>query len=180
MNGHAPGAEQLEQLRLRRRFQSATTARTTSISSNSDSTTSTTTNSSTEPSLPAPISSSNSKSLLPKEISTKLFLLFLTFRFLNAIFLSKTFFQPDEYWQSLEVAHRFVFGYGYLTWEWKSDSVSVQNGSPSFSLENLSFNGPIRSFAFPSLFVPVYYLLKVLNLDDTFWLVSHIIWPSLG
>lgn len=175
MNGHAPGAEQLEQLRLRRRFQSATTARTTSISSSSDSTTSTTT-SSIESSLPTPTSTSNSKSLLPKETSTKLFLLFLTFRFLNAIFLSRTFFQPDEYWQSLEVAHRFVFGYGYLTWEWKSDP--VENGS--FSLENLSLNGPIRSFAFPSLFVPVYYLLKVLKLDDTFWLVSHIISPSLG
>ena len=25
---------------------------------------------------------------------------------------------PDEYWQAPEVAHRLVFGYGALTWEW--------------------------------------------------------------
>ncbi|KAJ6296068.1 hypothetical protein OIU78_023996 [Salix suchowensis] len=29
----------------------------------------------------------------------------------------------DEHWQALEVAHRIVFGYGHLTWEWrKGDS----------------------------------------------------------
>ena len=34
---------------------------------------------------------------------------------------TQTFFQPDEYFQSLEVAHHLVFGYGHLTWEWLSD-----------------------------------------------------------
>ena len=29
---------------------------------------------------------------------------------------TQTFFQPDEYFQSLEVAHHAVFGYGHLTW----------------------------------------------------------------
>jgi hypothetical protein len=38
-------------------------------------------------------------------------------RAVNVIAL-RTFFNPDEYWQSLEVAHRLVFGYGHLTWEW--------------------------------------------------------------
>ena len=28
---------------------------------------------------------------------------------------TRTFFQPDEYFQSLEVAHHAVFGYGHLT-----------------------------------------------------------------
>lgn len=32
---------------------------------------------------------------------------------------TKTFFQPDEYFQALEPAHNLVFGYGYITWEWK-------------------------------------------------------------
>ena len=32
---------------------------------------------------------------------------------LAALAASRTFFQPDEYWQSLEIAHRWVFGYGY-------------------------------------------------------------------
>jgi GPI mannosyltransferase 3 len=37
------------------------------------------------------------------------FWLFLAFRIANAALL-QTSFNPDEYWQSLEVAHRIVFG----------------------------------------------------------------------
>lgn len=39
-------------------------------------------------------------------------------RLANALSIT-TFFQPDEYYQALEPAHNFVFGYGYITWEWK-------------------------------------------------------------
>ena len=35
----------------------------------------------------------------------------LAFRLANACVL-QTSFEPDEYWQSLEVAHHIVFGYG--------------------------------------------------------------------
>ncbi|KZT57787.1 glycosyltransferase family 22 protein [Calocera cornea HHB12733] len=59
-----------------------------------------------------------------------------------------TFFQPDEYFQSLEPAHHAVFGFGALTWEW-------------------TIRPPLRSFAYPALFVPVYWLLKVTHLDTT-------------
>ncbi|KAI0822851.1 glycosyltransferase family 22 protein [Trametes gibbosa] len=59
-----------------------------------------------------------------------------------------TFFQPDEYYQSLEVAHHLVFGYGQLTWEWLAPK-------------------PIRSIVYPALNVPIYWLLKVLKLDGT-------------
>ena len=55
---------------------------------------------------------------------------------------SRTFFQPDEYWQSLEIAHRIVFGYGYRTWEWTTDP-------------------PLRSIVHPALFVPLYKLLDI-------------------
>lgn len=34
----------------------------------------------------------------------------IVFRVLNAL-LCSTSFVPDEYWQSLEVAHKMVFGY---------------------------------------------------------------------
>jgi GPI mannosyltransferase 3 len=37
----------------------------------------------------------------------------LAFRLWNALFV-RTTFNPDEYWQSTEVAHRMVFGYGHL------------------------------------------------------------------
>ncbi|ODQ54917.1 hypothetical protein SAICODRAFT_64193 [Saitoella complicata NRRL Y-17804] len=53
---------------------------------------------------------------IPWNTST-VFLGLLVLRILNALTI-KTFFQPDEYYQSLEVAHKIVFGYGYTTWEW--------------------------------------------------------------
>ena len=31
--------------------------------------------------------------------------------------LSQTWYVPDETWQSVEVAHRVVWGRGVLTWE---------------------------------------------------------------
>ena len=43
---------------------------------------------------------------------------FFVFRLANAVVL-RTYFNPDEYWQGPEVAHRWVFGYGHLTWEWQ-------------------------------------------------------------
>jgi phosphatidylinositol glycan class B len=65
---------------------------------------------------------------------------------------TRTFFQPDEYFQALEPAHFLVFGYGDLTWEWTS-------------------NPPIRSILYPALNIPIYWVLKVLHLDDTSLLV---------
>jgi phosphatidylinositol glycan class B len=50
---------------------------------------------------------------------TTLFLLALVFRLVNAC-ITRTFFQPDEYYQALEPAHRLIFGTGYATWEWRS------------------------------------------------------------
>ena len=50
--------------------------------------------------------------------STRLFLVFLLFRSLNALLLV-TSFNPDEPWQSLEVAHSVAFPpLGHRTWEW--------------------------------------------------------------
>ena len=68
--------------------------------------------------------------------------------------LTRSYFQPDEYFQSLEVAHHLVFGYGHLTWEWLSET-------------------PIRSILYPALNVPLYWTLKTLQLDQTSLLVSR-------
>ncbi|KAH7107666.1 Alg9-like mannosyltransferase family-domain-containing protein [Auriculariales sp. MPI-PUGE-AT-0066] len=66
--------------------------------------------------------------------------------------LTRTFFQPDEFFQSLEVAHRVVFGYGHFTWEWLAQV-------------------PIRSVAFPLLYSPAFYIVKWFHLDDTPFLI---------
>ncbi|EPQ57997.1 glycosyltransferase family 22 protein [Gloeophyllum trabeum ATCC 11539] len=66
---------------------------------------------------------------------------------------TRTFFQPDEYFQALEVAHQLVFGYGHLTWEWRASR-------------------PIRSIIYPLLNAPVYWLAKIARLDDTVFLIA--------
>ena len=65
------------------------------------------------------------------------------------IFLVQTWFVPDEYWQSLEVAHSMVFGYGHLTWEWKVG---------------------LRSYIYTLLFAFPYKVLQLLELDKLFLL----------
>lgn len=70
----------------------------------------------------------------------------LAFRLANSCIL-QTSFEPDEYWQSLEVAHHMVFGYGHLTWEW---------------IEG------IRGYTHPLLFTAVYWLLRIFGLDNGF------------
>jgi len=71
----------------------------------------------------------------------------ITIRVLLAL-CTRTFFQPDEYFQSLEPAHHLVFGYGHLTWEWLTPH-------------------PIRSFVYPAINVPVYWILKVTGLAES-------------
>ncbi|XP_069480962.1 GPI mannosyltransferase 3 [Ambystoma mexicanum] len=84
-----------------------------------------------------------------------LVLLTVAFRILNC-FLVQTSFVPDEYWQSLEVAHHMVFDYGYLTWEW---------------MEGL------RGYSYPLFFAGIYKVLHLLNRDD----VQLLIWvPRLA
>ncbi|KIJ69063.1 glycosyltransferase family 22 protein [Hydnomerulius pinastri MD-312] len=69
----------------------------------------------------------------------------ICFRVLIAVF-TQSYFQPDEYFQALEPAHRYVFGYGHLTWEWVSPE-------------------PLRSMLYPAVNIPAYYFLKVSGLD---------------
>lgn len=72
------------------------------------------------------------------------FAAFLLFRVLS-VFVVKTWFVPDEYWQSEEVAHNLTFGYGYLTWEWTKG---------------------IRSYFHPLSIAAIYRLLAWFGLDQ--------------
>jgi phosphatidylinositol glycan class B len=65
-------------------------------------------------------------------------------RILNALTIN-TFFQADEYWQSLEPAHKFVFGYGSLTWEWEQG---------------------LRGFLHPFLFSLIYKISDIFDLGE--------------
>ncbi|KAL8643652.1 MAG: hypothetical protein Q9226_008214, partial [Calogaya cf. arnoldii] len=75
-----------------------------------------------------------------KEVTSQDVLLFLiAFRILNALSI-RTFFQPDEYFQSLEPAWEIAFGSNsgaWITWEWKNQ---------------------LRSAIHPTLFAGVYWV----------------------
>lgn len=73
----------------------------------------------------------------------------VVFRLINCL-LVQTSFVPDEYWQSLEVSHRMVFNYGYLTWEWKAG---------------------IRGFSYPLFFALIYKTLYLINYDSVHLLI---------
>ncbi|CUM62805.1 uncharacterized protein PRCAT00000363001 [Priceomyces carsonii] len=53
-----------------------------------------------------------------RPLSGSIFFLLFLYRLFNSLTI-KTFFQADEYYQSLEPAHKNCYGYGYLTWEWR-------------------------------------------------------------
>ncbi|KAJ0984723.1 hypothetical protein J5N97_003079 [Dioscorea zingiberensis] len=78
----------------------------------------------------------------------QIWVLCLVFRVINSL-LVQTYFNPDEHWQALEVAHHITFGYGHLTWEWKKG---------------------IRSYLHPLLFALLYRFMGFLHLD-TPWLM---------
>ncbi|KAL8037256.1 hypothetical protein ABFX02_11G028400 [Erythranthe guttata] len=92
---------------------------------------------------------STSKNPSPNNSSHKIFLLCLVTRIINSLFV-QTYFNPDEHWQSLEVAHRIAFGYGHLTWEWKKG---------------------IRSYLHPVLFAALYKVLSFLHLDTPWFMI---------
>ncbi|XP_050069537.1 GPI mannosyltransferase 3 [Anopheles maculipalpis] len=73
----------------------------------------------------------------------KTFWMFFTVR-VASVFLVASWFVPDEYWQSLEVAHRLAFGYGHMTWEWAAG---------------------VRSYVYPAVFGGLYKLLALCGLD---------------
>ncbi|KAK9824054.1 hypothetical protein WJX72_007382 [[Myrmecia] bisecta] len=83
-------------------------------------------------------------------MNLQLYAVCIGWRLLNAL-LIRTAFNPDEYWQSLEVAHRLAFGYGHLTWEWAAG---------------------LRGYAHPLLFAALYKALALLHLDSA-WSVAN-------
>ncbi|XP_063977844.1 GPI mannosyltransferase 3 [Diachasmimorpha longicaudata] len=70
---------------------------------------------------------------------------------LLSVYIVQTSDVPDEYWQSLEVAHKLAFGYGHLTWEWRHG---------------------IRSYIYPFLISILYKILELVGLDSAGILIN--------
>ncbi|KAK9874772.1 hypothetical protein WA026_005579 [Henosepilachna vigintioctopunctata] len=82
--------------------------------------------------------------------ATDVFKIFVFVR-IASVFLVQTFYEADEYWQSLEVAHNFVFGYGSLTWEWQIG---------------------VRSYVYPLVFSGLYKILDLFAIDTSFLIIN--------
>lgn len=86
----------------------------------------------------------------PSSMGFSLWIVLVGIRILNALVL-RTYFDADEYWQTIEVAHRQVFGYGWLTWEWHVG---------------------LRSYLYVLPFIGYFQLLKMLGADGINWLIT--------
>lgn len=82
-------------------------------------------------------------------LGVRVLLFSVLFRLINCLLVQSSFV-PDEYWQSVEVSHRMVFHYGYLTWEWKEG---------------------IRGFTYPLFFAFFYKILHFINYDSVYILI---------
>ncbi|BGP72901.1 glycosylphosphatidylinositol anchor biosynthesis [Rhodotorula toruloides] len=94
------------------------------------------------------------------------FLLALPLRLLSAL-LSRAFFQPDEYYQSLEPAYSLVFGPdagAYETWEWR---VRLESEGGWWE----GGKGGIRSPLGVVVSAGVYWVLKRAGWDHGEWMV---------
>lgn len=84
---------------------------------------------------------------------TRWWLVLFSFRCLQSVFLIRSLFSPDEFWQSTEVAYNMVYGIDYRTWEWR----------PGVR---------IRGYTHPLMFAALFKALQVLGLD-TPWAIRH-------
>ena len=88
---------------------------------------------------------------------TSPFLVALLFRLLNSFLFLRTFHSADEHYQSVEIAHEFIFKYGANTWEWRED------------VKLRSFVHPLLAYAWP------YALVKGLRLDEDASLITGVL-----
>jgi phosphatidylinositol glycan class B len=99
-----------------------------------------------------------------KKMSAALFVLLAAFRIVNAL-LSQTQFDPDEYWQSLEVAYCHVFQddcFRTLTWEWTRRAAATDHWLDQ------SLHGSVRSHISILPTYLWYQAIKFLGVDTSF------------
>ncbi len=90
-----------------------------------------------------------------KQENLDIFYLMLTLRFVNAL-LVQTFFQPDEYFQSLEPAWRIAFGGDSGAWiTWVS---MVPHLHFCITNESQEWQHQLRTSMHPVLFAGIYYV----------------------
>ena len=111
-----------------------------------------------------------------------LFAVIFLLRFWNATLVT-TWFVPDEFWQSLEVAHNKAFGYPFMqTWSLTANgsrrrtlsgddylcvSLTLFVFSNTYGYLTWEWQARLRNVMYPLMFAIIYKILHILNLDDT-------------
>jgi hypothetical protein len=93
-------------------------------------------------------------------ISQVLFYTLILFALLFNLFIAlrpPNFLHPDEVFQTLEIAHSFVYNYGIVSWEWQVGSWTTLTRPDGY--------GPIRSIISPLIFSIFFILGEGLNLN---------------
>ncbi len=96
-------------------------------------------------------------------VSRDVLLFLIAFRILNALSI-KTFFQPDEYFQSLEPAWQMAFGADSGAWiTWVSLSPLPEHARPTIDEAPQEWKNNLRSSIHPAIFAGVYWLSSSLS-----------------
>lgn len=106
-------------------------------------------------------------------VLVRLWVLACIFRLFNAVVVT-TYFAPDEYWQTQEVAYSLVFGAGYRTWEWIPASACAKLGpapGKSGKLARAVSSGPLRSIVSVLPYLPSYWLVRLFSITSP-WVVG--------
>jgi phosphatidylinositol glycan class B len=115
----------------------------------------------------APTTSKAVKHVVHSATAQDIFLFLVAFRILNALTI-RTFFQPDEYFQSLEPAWQMAFGKNSGAWiTWVSAAADVPTSWLLTALQE--WKNHLRSAIHPSIFAAIYWtsdaLARVLQLS---------------
>lgn len=119
--------------------------------------------------------------------TTTLFLGLLALRVVNALVI-QTQFSPDEYWQTVEVAHNMVFGSVGMIENWVLVKFLSQKVIRLYKFIVYGFGcfvcrygfltwewrKAIRSYLYPFLFALLYKILDILHLDYRLLLVGFL------
>ena len=101
----------------------------------------------------------NEISSIIRRISTFFILTFILIYLFNAL-RPPSFFHPDEIFQTYEIAHRLVYGYGIQSWEWQIGGVP-----PALASSSTESFGPIRSLITPLIFGILFLIGDIIGLN---------------
>lgn len=110
----------------------------------------------------------------------QLFVFLCLFRILN-VFVIQSYFDPDEFWQTIEPAYCTVFQPKCAwTWEWTRRASTLSDNNNNNNIIETSLWGPARSFVSVLPTIVFYQILQFLNIQSHWWISrGPMIWNAV-